>query len=59
MVFDNISNVVDNKGIGSQVGQTSIREICTNITVKNSLIKTINNGGFSSLVFTYVSHSYV
>ena len=59
MVFDNISNVVDNKGIGSQVGQTSIREICTNITVKNSLIKTINNGGYSSLVFTYVSHSYV
>ncbi|RAP54700.1 MAG: hypothetical protein BZ137_00840, partial [Methanosphaera sp. rholeuAM130] len=59
MVFDNISNVVDNKGIGSQVGQTSIRNVCTNITVKNSLIKTINNGGFSSLVFTYVSHSYV
>ena len=59
MVFDNISNVVDNKGIGSQVGQTSIREICTNITIKNSLIKTINNGGFSSLVFTYVSNSYI
>ena len=59
MVFDNISNVVDNKGIGSGVGQTSIREICTNITVKNSLIKTINNGGFSSLVFTYVSYSNV
>ncbi len=59
IVFDNISNVVDNKPIGSQVGQTSIRLGCKNITIKNSLIKTINNGGFSSLVFTGVQYSNV
>ncbi|RAP43943.1 MAG: hypothetical protein BZ136_09205, partial [Methanosphaera sp. rholeuAM74] len=44
MVFDNISNVVNSKAVGWGVGQTSIRENSTNITVKNSYFYTKDNG---------------
>ena len=56
MVFDNISNVVISKGIGWGVGQTSIRENSTNITVKNSYFYTKDNGGSSTFVFGWADN---
>ncbi|RAP46297.1 MAG: hypothetical protein BZ136_07765, partial [Methanosphaera sp. rholeuAM74] len=49
IVFNNITNIVENKRVGAGVGQTSIRG-SNNITIKNSYISTAYNGGSSSLV---------
>jgi hypothetical protein len=56
MVFDNISNVVNSKIVGAHVGQTSIRENSTNITVKNSYFYTKDNGGSSTFVFGWADN---
>ena len=56
MVFDNISNVVNSKRVGGGVGQTSIRENSTNITVKNSYFYTKDNGGSSTFVFGWADN---
>ena len=56
MVFNNISNVVNSKSIGWGVGQTSIRENSTNITVQNSYFYTKDNGGSSTFVFGWADN---
>ncbi|RAP43825.1 MAG: hypothetical protein BZ136_09335 [Methanosphaera sp. rholeuAM74] len=56
VVFDNMSMVVEDKQVGSGVGQTSIRENSSYITLKNSYIYTKNNGGSSSLVLAYANY---
>jgi len=56
IVFDNMSMVVEDKTVGSGVGQTSIRENSSYITLKNSYIYTKNNGGSSSLVLAYANY---
>lgn len=59
IIFDNISNVVNSSSIGWGVGQTSIREDSSYITLKNSFIYTKDNGGSSSFVLTYASHNTI
>ena len=56
IIFDNISNVVISKGVGWGVGQTSIRENSTNITVKNSYFYTKDNGGSSTFVLAWADN---
>ncbi|RAP46666.1 MAG: hypothetical protein BZ136_07370 [Methanosphaera sp. rholeuAM74] len=56
VTLDNISAVVENRRIGSGVGQTSIRANSTNITVKNSYISTTENEGSSSLVLAWADN---
>jgi len=56
IVFDNMSMVVSDKMVGSGVGQTSIRQNSSYITLKNSYIYTKNNGGSSSLVLAYANY---
>ncbi len=56
VVFDNISAVVEDARIGGGVGQTSIREGSTYVTIKNSYIYTKNNGGSSSFVIAGASY---
>lgn len=51
-----MSMVVEDKQVGSGVGQTSIRENSSYITLKNSYIYTKNNGGSSSLVLAYANY---
>ncbi|WP_455646135.1 beta strand repeat-containing protein [Methanosphaera sp.] len=56
VVLDNISAVVEDQRVGSGVGQTSIRNNATYITLKNSYIRTKNNGGSSSFVLAWADH---
>ena len=56
VVLDNISNVIEDRRIGSGVGATSIRANSTYVTVKNSYFYTRNNGGSSSLVMAWADY---
>ena len=56
VTLDNISAIVYNQPVGGGVGQTSIRENSTNITVKNSNFYTYNNGGSSTLVLAWADN---
>ena len=56
IVFDNISNIVDNDRIGTGRGQTSIGGNSSYITIKNSYIYTRKNGGSSSLVLAWADY---
>ncbi|MDD6534517.1 MAG: hypothetical protein PUF18_03305 [Methanosphaera sp.] len=56
VVINNISAVVEDQRVGSGVGQTSIRNNATNITLKNSFIYTRNNGGSSSVVIAWADY---
>ncbi|OED30031.1 Ig-like domain repeat protein [Methanosphaera sp. WGK6] len=56
VVLDNISAVVEDQRVGSGVGQTSIRNNATYITLKNSYIRTRNNGGSSSFVLAWADY---
>jgi len=56
VTLDNISAIVEDQPIGGGVGQTSIRENSTNITVKNSYFYTRNNGGSSTLVLAWAEN---
>jgi hypothetical protein len=56
IVFDNISNIVENERIGWGVGQSSIRENSSYITVKNSYFYTKDNGGSSTLVLAWADY---
>jgi len=59
IVFDNISNVVEDKQVGWGVGQTSIRENSSYITVKNSYFYTKDNGGSSTLVLAWADNCII
>lgn len=56
VVVDNVSAVVENQRVGSGVGQTTIRNLAENITIKNSYISTKNNGGSSSFVLAAANY---
>ena len=56
VVLDNISAVVEDRRVGSGVGQTSIRANSSYITVKNSYFYTKNNGGSSTLVLAWANY---
>lgn len=58
IILDNITNYVSGKIVGTNVGQTSIRENSSYITVKNSYIYT-NNTKSSSLVFAWADNCIV
>ena len=57
--FNNITNNVSDASIGSQQGQTSIREGSSHIIINNSVFHTKNSGGHSTLVFAWCDHSLV
>lgn len=59
IIFNNISNVVEDKRVGWGVGQTSIRENSSYITVKNSYFYTKNNGGSSTLVLAWANNCII
>ena len=59
ILFNNISNVVENKQVGWGVGQTSIRENSSYITVKNSYFYTKDNGGSSTLVLAWADNCII
>ena len=54
IVFDNITFVVTQTGLGQGTGSFAIRDGSINITVKNSDFITTTNGGYSTLVLTWV-----
>jgi len=54
--INNISSIVEDRAVGSGMGQTTIRQNSTNVTIENSLFKTRNNGGSSSLVLAWASN---
>ena len=56
VTLDNISAVVNEAPVGSGVGQTSIRDNSTYVTVKNSYFFTKDNGGSSSLVLGWADY---
>ena len=56
VTLDNISAIVEEQRVGSGLGQTSIRNNATYITLKNSHISTTNNGGSSSVVLAWADH---
>lgn len=56
VTLDGISAVVENQRVGSGVGQTSIRENSSYITVRNSYFYTKNNGGSSTLVLAWANY---
>ena len=53
IVFDNITAVNSQTGLGQGTGSFAIRDGCINITVKNSDFTTTTNGGYSTLVLTW------
>ena len=54
IIFDNITAVNSQTGLGQGTGSFAIRDGCINITVKNSDFTTTTNGGYSTLVLTWV-----
>ena len=56
VVFDRISNVVEDQRVGSGVGATSIRDNSTYVTIKNSYFYTRNNGGSTTFTFSWASY---
>lgn len=56
VTLNNISAIVEDQPVGSGVGQTSIRENSTYVTVKNSYFYTKDNGGSSSLVLAWADY---
>jgi hypothetical protein len=54
--LDGISAVVEDQRVGSGVGQTSIRENSSYITVKNSYFYTKDNEGSSTLVLAWANY---
>ncbi|WP_323737532.1 Ig-like domain repeat protein (plasmid) [Methanosphaera sp. ISO3-F5] len=56
VTLDNISAVVENRRVGSGVGQTSIRANSSYITVKNSYFYTKENGMSSTLVLAWANY---
>ncbi len=56
VTLDNISAIVEDQRVGSGVGQTSIRDNSTYITVKNSHFYTRNNGGSSTFVLAWADY---
>ena len=56
VTLDNISAIVEDHRVGSGVGQTSIRDNSTYITVKNSHFYTRNNGGSSTFVLAWADY---
>lgn len=56
VTLDGISAVVEDQRVGSGVGQTSIRENSSYITVKNSYFYTKDNGGSSTLVLAWANY---
>lgn len=59
VTVNNISAIVEDRRVGSGVGQTTIRNGAENITIKNSLISTTNNGGSSSVVLAWANHCLI
>ena len=53
IVFDNITAVNSQTGLGQGTGSFAIRDGSINITVKNSDFITTSNGGYSTLVLTW------
>ena len=56
ITLNGISAVVEDQRVGSGVGQTSIRDNSSYITVKNSHFYTRNNGGSSTLVLAWANY---
>ena len=59
VTVDGNSHIVENQIVGRGVGQTTFRENSSYCTIKNSLIYTHNNGGSSSMVFSWANHCLV
>ena len=56
VVFDHISNVVEDQRVGSGVGATSVRDNSSYVTIKNSYFYTRNNGGSTTFTFSWANH---
>ena len=56
VMLDHINATVIGNPVGGGVGQTSIRENSSYITVKNSYFYTENNGGSSTFVLAWADH---
>ena len=56
VVFDNISNIVEDQRVGSGVGATSIRDNSSYVTIKNSYFYTRNNGGSTTFTFAWANY---
>ncbi|RAP48952.1 MAG: hypothetical protein BZ138_08520, partial [Methanosphaera sp. rholeuAM270] len=56
VTLDRISAVVEDQRVGSGVGQTSIRQNSSYITVKNSYFRTKDNEGSSTLVLAWADY---
>ena len=56
VVFDNISQVVEDQRVGSGVGATSVRDNSSYVTIKNSYFYTRNNGGSTTFTFSWATY---
>ena len=56
VTIDHINATVIGNPVGGGIGQTSIRENSSYITVKNSYFYTENNGGSSTFVLAWANH---
>jgi len=56
VTIDHINATVNGNHVGGGIGQTSIRENSTNITVKNSNFYTKDNGGSSTFVLAWAQN---
>lgn len=59
IIFDHITNVVEDIEIGSGVGVVSIRDNSSDITVKNSYFYTKDDGGHSTLVLAWANNCII
>jgi hypothetical protein len=59
VTINNISAIVEDRAVGSGVGQTAIRENSSYITVENSTISTKNNGGSTSMALSWANNCII
>jgi hypothetical protein len=59
VTINNISAIVEDRPVGSGVGQTAIRENSSYITVENSTISTKNNGGSTSMALSWANNCII
>ena len=56
VVFDSISQVIEDQRVGSGVGATSVRDNSSYVTIKNSYFYTRNNGGSTTFTFSWANY---
>ncbi len=59
VTINNISAIVEDRAVGSGVGQTAIRDNSSYVIIENSTISTKNNGGSTSIALSWVNNCIV